>query len=157
MKMNKVKHIAIIAFDNKKTELIEWSYFNRKLLMPHKILALGYAANVLEGTLNKKVQTSAAGKFGEYRELCNLINAQEIDAVIIFSGAHEILDNKELRGVFEAATENNIIVAANRTTADFVLNSSLIDAEYIIHKEEKKIADNKPSIKESNFPLAKAS
>ena len=63
--MNKIKRIAIIAFDNKKTELIEWSYFNRHLLIPHQIFALAYAANVLEGTLNKKVEVSTSGKLGE--------------------------------------------------------------------------------------------
>lgn len=154
--MKKLKHIAIIALDNKKTELIEWSYFNRHLLMPHHILALAYAANVLEGTLNKKVEVSTSGKLGEYKELCTLINKGAIDAVIIFSDANEILHNKDLTGVIETAIQHNIIVATNRTTADFVLNSSLIDNEYLVHKEEKKIAGNKSSFNDI-YPLAKAS
>jgi len=156
--MNKIKRIAIIAFDNKKTELIEWSYFNRHLLIPHQILAIAYAANVLEGTLNKKVEVSTAGKLGEYRDLCALINEEAIDAVIIFSDANEILRNKDLVGVVDAAIEHNIIVATNRTTADFVLNSSLIDSAYEVHKEEKKIAGSKSSFNvRTSFPLAKAS
>ena len=156
--MNKIKRIAIIAFDNKKTELIEWSYFNRHLLIPHQILALAYASNILEGTLNKKVEVSTSGKLGEYKELCALINEEAIDAVIIFNDANEILHNKDLIGVINAAIEHNIIVATNRTTADFVLNSSLIEAEYLVHKEEKKIAGSKSSFNERiSYPLAKAS
>ncbi len=155
--MNKIKRIAIIAFDNKKTELIEWSYFNRNLLLPHNILALSYAAIVLEGTLNKKVQISASGKLGELKELCSLISNDEIDAVIIFSEAGEILENKDLKAVVEAATDHNIIVATNRTTADFILTSSLFEKEYAVHKDEKKLT-GKPALNEDVvYPLAKAS
>jgi methylglyoxal synthase len=154
--MKKIKRIAIIALDNKKTELIEWSYFNRKLLMPHKIFALAYAAKVLEGTLNKNVEVSEAGKFGEYRELCNLIINKEVDAVIIFCEAEEIFGNKDLRNILQAAIEHNIVIATNRTTADFVLTSSLIDDEYTIHKDGKKTDDKKSSVMDS-YLLAKAS
>ena len=155
--MNKTKHIAIIAFDNKKTELIEWSYFNRALLMPHNILALSYAAIVLEGTLNKKVQISASGKLGELKELCSLIGNNEIDAVIIFSEAGEIFENKDLKAVVEAATDHNIIVATNRTTADFILTSSLFGNEYTVQKEEKKLTDKHALNESTVYPLAKAS
>jgi methylglyoxal synthase len=155
--MNKIKQIAIIAFDSKKTELIEWSYFNRQLLVNHNILALSYAANVLEGTLNKKVQTSASGKLSELKELCTNISNREIDAVFIFCEAAEMLENKDLKAVIEASNTENIIVAANRTTADFILTSSLIDTEYEVHKDEKKITD-KPTVREASvYPLAKAS
>ena len=155
--MNKIKTIAIIAFDSKKTDLIEWSYFNKKLLIPHNILALGCAKNILEGTLNKKVKSSEAGILGENRYLCNLITREKIDALIIFGEADEIFESKELSGVIETATEHNIIVAANRTTADFILHSSLLDNEYSIAKKEKKPGDKEVITARTSFPFAKAS
>lgn len=136
--MNKIKNIAIAAFDSAKTDLIEWSYFNKDILMPHKITALGFAANILEGTLNKKVNRIEPGNFGGYRQLSNLINENKIDALIIFGDAEEIIDTKYLKNLFETAIEHNIIIAANRTTADFLLHSTLLGSDYIISKKEKK-------------------
>ena len=155
--MKKVKNIAIVTFDSKKTDLIEWSYFNKELLLPHRILALGFAASIIEGTLNKKIDHLENGKTGGYRQLCNLINEGKIDAVIIFGEANEILEAKDLNAVFEAAVSHNIIIAGNRTTADFVLYSSLIQAEYTIHTKEKKLSDNEASVTTASARLAKAS
>ena len=150
--MNKIKHIAIIAFNSKKTDLIEWSYFNKNILSPHKISALGFAANILEGTLNKEIKRYESGKLGEYRQLCNLIEENKLDAIIVFGEAHEIFEKKELHSLIETAIQNNIIVAANKTTADFILHSSLIDNEYTITQTEKK-----PEVVDTITTLAKAS
>ena len=155
--MNKIKHIAIIALDSKKTELIEWSYFNKNLLTPHQILALGISANILEGTLNKKVKTSEAGRLGEHRELCNLIANEKIDAIIIFGEAGEILESKDINAVLQAAIENNIVVAANRTTADFIIHSSLMSNEYKAYKKENLPDTNELAGLGASYPLAKAS
>ncbi|MEP6467805.1 MAG: hypothetical protein ABJB05_15955 [Parafilimonas sp.] len=155
--MKKNKKIAIIAFESNKTDLIEWSYFNKELLMPHQITAIGFAANILEGTLNKKTDYIEPGNFGGYRQLSNRIKENKIDAIIIFGEAKEIFETKELRVVIETALINNIIVAANKTTADFVIHSSLINSEYKILSKEKKPVYKEVSANSAPFPLAKAS
>ncbi|MFT4152464.1 hypothetical protein [Parafilimonas sp.] len=155
--MNKKKNIAIITSATNKTDLIEWSYFNKDVLNKHDILALGSAANILEGTLNKKVNMSGQGKTGELAALRNLIENNKIDAVIVFLDAEEFMHNSGLLSITEAAIKNNIIMAANRTTADFVINSKLIDNEYKINLDEKKIANKNSFAEPKNYPLAKAS
>jgi methylglyoxal synthase len=157
MKMNKIKNIAIVAFDSKKTELIEWSYFNRELLIPHQILALGIAGNILEGTLNKKVSISEAGRMGENRELCNLIAADKIDAVIILGEADDVLESKDMNTILETAIQHNIIVAVNRTTADFIIHSSFMGTEYTIHTEDNLPDTRNAESLSDSFSLAKAS
>ena len=156
--MKKIKNIAIVAFDSKKTDLIEWSYFNRKFLLPHQLFALGFAVNILEGTLNKKINQGEEIKLSSYRDLCKLIADDKIDAVIIFGEAEEIFDSKDLKVVLETAIEHNIITATNKTTADFILHSSLLDSEYKIDIKEKKPVDNKEILSTTaDFQLAKAS
>lgn len=155
--MNKIKNIAVITSADRKTDLIEWSYFNRQILSTQNIFALGEATNILEGTLNVKINISEAGKLGEYAELCGLIENKMIDAVIIFNDTTEIFHNKGIASIIESANRNNIVLATNRTTADFVINSSLIDNEYKINKDEKKIVDSKSLSSARNFSLAKAS
>lgn len=153
--MNKNKNIAIIAFESKKTDLIEWSYFNKDILMSHQIIAIGFAANILEGTLNKKIEHIEPGNFGGFRQLCNLIIENKIDAIIIFGEAKEIFESKHLSAVLETAVQHNILVAANRTTADFVIHSSLINNEYAIYSPEKKSSEVLSN--SGSYPLAKAS
>jgi methylglyoxal synthase len=155
MKMKKNKNIAIIAFESKKTDIIEWSYFNKDILMPHQITSIGFAANILEGTLNKKIEHIEPGNFGGFRQLCNLITENKIDAIIIFGEAKEVFETKNLNAVLEAAVKHNILVAANRTTADFVIYSSLINSEYTIHNSEKKQSEILNN--HSSYTLAKAS
>lgn len=155
--MNKIKNIAIIASPDNKTDLIEWSYFNKEALAKHQILALGSTANILEGTLNKKVNVLESGKPGEYSALRNLIEENKVDAVIIFDDAGEIMHNRSLYSIMETAIKNNIIIATNRTTADFVITSKLIDNEYKISTDEKKITNKNTFAVSKTYPLAKAS
>jgi len=156
--MKKIKSIAIISFESKKTDIIEWSYFNKELLKPHKILASGFAANILEGTLNKDISKLEASNAGGNRQMCNLITDGKIDALIIFGESNEILESKDLKGVLDAAIQHNILVAANRTSADFIIHSSLIESNYTIHLQEKKLTDDKKLLNTSAaYTLAKAS
>ena len=87
-----------------------------------------------------------------------MIADDKIDAVIIFGEAEEIFDSKDLKVVLETAIEHNIITATNKTTADFILHSSLLDSEYKIDIKEKKPVDNKEILSTTaDFQLAKAS
>jgi methylglyoxal synthase len=157
--MKKIKNIAIIAFDTKKTDLIEWSYFNREILIPHQIFASGFAGQILEGTLNKKVNIIDTISFNGYRELCNFVNNNQIDAIIIFGDADQIFETKELNTVLKAAAAQNLAVAVNRTTADFIIQSSLIAKEYLPHSSAQKNLGGQELLNTAgeNFPLAKAS
>ena len=156
--MKKIKNIAVIAFENKKTDLIEWSYFNKEILASHEISAPVFEGNILEGTLNKKINRLEAGKFGGYRQISKLITDNKIDAVIIFGDAEDIFEAKDLSGVVKTAVAHDIIVATNRTTADFVLHSSLLEKEYTTHASQKKMHLNRNLTEtDKTIHLAKAS
>lgn len=157
MKMKKIKNIAIIAFESKKTELIEWSYFNKEILLPHQLLALGFAANILEGTLNKTITKVEDIKLGGHRELCNLIKEGNLDTIIIFGNSEEIFEGKDMNSLLKTAVDHNIIVATNKTTADFVLHSSLIQNEYKIDISQGVIDEKETFVKTTVHPFAKAS
>ena len=88
--------------------------------------------------------------------MCNRIIENKIDAIIIFGEAKEIFESKDLSAVLETAIKHNIIVATNRTTADFIIHSSLIENEYTIYSNEKKPSDKIVS-NSASYPLAKAS
>ena len=131
--MNKIKNIAFIASENKKSELIEWSYFNRDLLMKHEIIAVGASAiKILEGTLNKQVNRLISGPLGGYRMLAEMIDDGKIDMLILFT-ANET-EQKDFDIFLQSVKNNNVIIAFNKSTADFIFNSSLLSKEYFVKK-----------------------
>ncbi len=130
--MKKIKNIAFLASDNKKSELIEWSYFNRNLLIKHEITAIGSAIKILEGTLNKPVNKLISGPLGGYRMLAEMIADNKIDALVFFTSNETQHQDFEL--LMESIKDNNAIIAFNKTTADFIFNSPLMTKEYFVKK-----------------------
>ncbi|HWB25361.1 MAG TPA: methylglyoxal synthase [Chitinophagaceae bacterium] len=125
--INSTKQIAFIVHPDKKTELIEWSYFNKDILQKHEIIATGDTAKMLEGTLNKPVTRYLNGPYEGNQELCNMISDGKIDAVILFRGADETpLQRNGIRSIIHTALEADIIIANNKTTADFIITSPLM-------------------------------
>ena len=130
--MKKTKNIAFIASDNKNSELIEWSYFNRDLLLKHEITATGSAINILEGTLNRPVNKLISGPLGGYKMLAEMIAEGKIDALIFFTSNET--QHKDFEVLMESIKDNNILTAFNKTTADFIFNSPLMNKEYFVKK-----------------------
>ena len=121
------KRIAFVVHDDKKSELIEWSYFNKDILMQHEIIAPGNAANILEGTLNKPISKLPDG---EFHLLSSLITEGKIDIVIFFWNTNETQMQKNgIKALLRTALANNVIVACNKITAEFILHSSLMNRE----------------------------
>ena len=58
------KKIAMIAHDNKKSALLEWARYNRKLLEKHKLFATGTTGQLLATELNLDIHRFASGPLG---------------------------------------------------------------------------------------------
>lgn len=130
--MKKIKNIAFVASDNKNSELIEWSYFNRDLLLKHEIIATGSAIKILEGTLNKPVTRLISGPLGGYRMLADMIAEGKIDILVFFTS--DEFQHKDFEVLMESVKDNNVIIAFNKTTADFIFKSPLMSQEYFVKK-----------------------
>ncbi len=127
--MNAKKRIAIISHDDKKTQLIEWSYFNKHLLQSHQIIAAANAAIILEGTLNVPIKKLSPASLGGYQQLNNLISNGEVDIVIFLWNSAELqLKDADIISVLKGALAANLVVAFNKVSADFVLQSALMPA-----------------------------
>lgn len=131
--MTIVKRIAITSQESTKTDLIEWSYFQREKLAKHELIATGTTADILEGTVNVPVQKILSGVHGGYRQLTKLIEEDKLDAIIFFTDTnamHEALNNADVRKLLEIAISKNVLVCCNKTTADYVLESTLMNQTY---------------------------
>jgi methylglyoxal synthase len=132
-KMNVVKRIAFAASDHNRKSLIEWAYYNQDILKNHELIATGVMADILEGTIGVRVTRLADGESSANQQLASLIAQQKIDILLFFWDPVQPLQQETgIRYLHELAIKNNIIIASNLATADFVLSSQLMDKTHSV-------------------------
>lgn len=125
------KRIALIAHDNKKRELIEWSKFNSRIMAENFIYATGTTGRMLEQELGISVTCLKSGPLGGDQQIGALIAEGNIDMLIFFWDPLEPLPHdQDIKALLRLATVWNIPVACNRSTADFLFASPLMFSDY---------------------------
>ena len=145
----KVLNIALVAHDSRKLELIDWCKHNLQWLSNHNLYATGTTGKMIEdvetqwvpnaentqykeGPLLNKVTKLLSGPLGGDQQIGAMIAEGKIDVLIFFcdnlitQGHHQ-----DVGALVRLASLYNIAFATNRTTADMLVTSTLIDsAEY---------------------------
>jgi methylglyoxal synthase len=128
--MAKRKRIALVAHDNKKEDLLDWVKFNKYLLSLHELFATGTTGKVIEKA-GLKVTRLKSGPLGGDMQVGAKIANGEIDFLIFFWDPLESQPHDpDVKALLRMAVVWNIPVACNRSTADFMVSSTLMDKEY---------------------------
>lgn len=131
LKMNKHKKIALIAHDNRKSDLLEWAKFNRELLSKHKLFGTGTTGGLISQELNLEVHRFKSGPLGGDQQVGAKISEGDIDFLIFFWDPLEPLPHDpDIKALLRIAVVYNIPVACNRASADFIISSPLMATEY---------------------------
>ena len=127
----KQKTVALIAHDGKKQELIEWCDHNRAILTKHFLCGTGTTARLIAEKTALPVKAYNSGPLGGDQQIGAKIVEGTIDFVVFFSDPLAAQPHDpDVKALLRIAQVYDIPIANNKATADFLINSSLMDQEY---------------------------
>lgn len=121
------RRIALIAHDNKKRDMREWSRYNRHRLLEHELFATATTGRILQQELRLEVRCFRSGPYGGDQQIGARIAEGEIDLLVFFWDPLEPHPHDpDVKALLRVAVVCNIPVACNRATADFMISSPLM-------------------------------
>jgi methylglyoxal synthase len=143
----KDKHIALVAHDHKKKDLVEWAKFNKVLLAHHKIYATGTTGTLLEKELGIPVIKYQSGPLGGDQQIGSQIVDGVVNFLIFFWDPLEpVPHDPDVKALLRLAVVWNIPIANNRATADFLISSPLMDEVYPRRVPDYEAYRNRPLV-----------
>lgn len=125
------KRIALIAHDNRKLDLLDWARFNRGTLSRHELYGTGTTGGLVESELGLPVHRFLSGPLGGDQQVGAGLAEGRLDIVVFFwdplqPQPHDV----DVKALLRIAVVHDCPIACNRSTADFLLSSPLLDAPY---------------------------
>ncbi len=125
------KHIALIAHDNMKEDIILWCQANRETLNRHFLCGTGTTARMISQRTGLPVFGYHSGPLGGDQEVGAQIVQGKVDMVIFFSDPLTAQPHDpDVKALLRIAQVYDIPIANNRATADFLISSPLMNQEY---------------------------
>jgi methylglyoxal synthase len=140
MKLPKIKHIALVAHDKMKADLVEWVRWNKEILSQHKLICTGTTGRLIQDLLSKEkdslphqdfeVVRLKSGPLGGDQQLGAMIAEGKVHVLVFFWDPMEQQPHDvDVKALLRIAVLYNILTACNRSTADFLISSPLFDEE----------------------------
>ena len=129
--IEKQKHIALIAHDSKKKELVDWAEQNKEILKNHFLCGTGTTARLISEETGLPVKGYNSGPLGGDQQIGSRIVEGAIDFVIFFWDPLESQPHDpDVKALLRIAVVYDIPIANNKATADFLLTSRYMGEEY---------------------------
>lgn len=146
-KLGKQKHIALIAHDNRKQDLVNWVQANSQILSRHFLCGTGTTARLISEQTGLPVKAYKSGPLGGDQQIGACITDGKVDFMVFFwdpltSQPHD----PDVKALLRIAVLYDIPVAMNQSSADFMLTSSLMEQEY-----DRNIVDYYSRIRKETF------
>ncbi|MBN2147032.1 MAG: methylglyoxal synthase [Anaerolineales bacterium] len=141
------KHIALVAHDARKRDLLEWVQFNHDTLAHHFLHATGTTGALIAAETGLPVQRFKSGPLGGDQQIGARIAEGGIDLLIFFWDPLEPQPHDpDIKALLRLAVLYNIPTASNRATADFLVASPFMDQPYprILPDYERRLDEISP-------------
>ena len=127
-KKRKVKTIALIAHDNKKSEIVNWALKNKETLARYELCGTGTTAKLISEATDLKVKRYLSGPLGGDQQIGAKIAEGKIDIVIFFWDPLEAQPHDpDVKALLRISVVYDIPIATNRATADYVIHSAWLE------------------------------
>ena len=129
--IGKAKHIALVAHDGKKKELVEWCDQNKEILKSHFLCGTGTTSRLIAEKTGLPVKGYNSGPLGGDQQIGAKIVEGQIDFMIFLWDPLEAQPHDpDVKALLRISQVYDIPIANNRATADFLITSTLMDQEY---------------------------
>jgi methylglyoxal synthase len=147
MATTKRKRIALVAHDNRKSDMVEWVRWNYKVLLNHQLICTGTTGRLVEEAILERMEEDAnlgekrktspriiklkSGPFGGDQQLGAMIAEGRVDLLIfLWDPMQPQPHDVDVKALLRISVLYNIPSACNRSTADFIISSPLMDEHY---------------------------
>jgi methylglyoxal synthase len=140
MKLPKVKHIALVAHDKMKADMVEWVKWNKDILSRHKLICTGTTGRMIQDILIQEkdslpdkdfeILRLKSGPLGGDQQLGAMIAEGKVHVLVFFWDPMEQQPHDvDVKALLRISVLYNILTACNRSTADFLISSPLFNEE----------------------------
>lgn len=129
--IEKTKHIALVAHDGKKKDIVEWCDRNKDILKNHFLCGTGTTARLIAEKTGLPVKAYNSGPLGGDQQIGAKIVEGQIDFMIFLWDPLEAQPHDpDVKALLRIAVVYDIPVANNLATADFMLQSKYMSESY---------------------------
>ncbi len=130
-KISARKHIALIAHDGMKQDLVEWALYNKGTLAQHFLYGTSSTGHLIMAKTGLPVTCYHSGPLGGDQQIGAKIVEGQIDFLIFFwDPLMPQPHDPDVKALLRISVLHNIPTASNRATADFMISSPLMTNEY---------------------------
>lgn len=139
--MKSLKRIGLVAHDSRKADIVEWAKWNNKELLRHELICTGTTGKLVEEALKEKLSPDEqfnlnivklkSGPLGGDQQLGAMIAEGRIDMLIfLWDPMQPQPHDVDVKALLRICTLYNLPTAANRSSADFMISSPLMQQDY---------------------------
>ena len=115
--------IALIAHNERKNDLLEWSKKHQDILKHYKLIGTSNTARLITSLLGLEVEGFGHGPSGGDIFLAARILEGRVQKVIFFIDSETPHGHEhDIQTLIRTAVINNVPIALNRASADYIIN-----------------------------------
>jgi len=144
-KFKKVLTIAMVAHDQRKTDMVEWATHNAKTLSEHKLICTGTTGGLIKKAfaeigIDSDILCVNSGPLGGDAEIAALVVHKKVDlAIFLIDDLSPQPHEADIQMLLRQCRIHNVPIACNRYSADLMITSWLWDDHDYMPTEPKYV------------------